>query len=137
MLRYQAPNFGKKIFYFRIIGIFLRFWTYHCSIPLPMIIYHNTKFRHTQNDWVYHNDCWLHANVEKIAFHLKSFISFFTDEYKIIFQEGDVTNSLNGFFSNIVKNLESPAYAADTSQHKFSNHPTLQAIIRYRNHSNC
>ena len=77
------------------------------------------------------------VNIENIVFHLKSFVSFFIDEDKLIFKEGEVVNSLNGFFSNIVKNLEIAAYnVGDTLHHKLSNHPTLQVIRKYRNHPN-
>lgn len=39
------------------------------------------------------------------------------------------------FLSNTVKNLEISAFnVGDTFHHKFSNHPALQAAIKYWNH---
>ena len=39
------------------------------------------------------------------------------------------------FFSNIVKNLKIPEYQHEDDLHnRLSNHPALQAILKYRNH---
>ena len=47
----------------------------------------------------------------------------------------EVANTLNNFFSNIIKNLKLPEYyVEDKLSHSLSRHPTLKAILKYKNH---
>ena len=49
--------------------------------------------------------------------------------------ENEVAKTFNGFFSNIVKNLEIPEnQREDELRNRLSSHPVLQAILKYRNH---
>ena len=49
--------------------------------------------------------------------------------------ENEKAKTLNDFFSNIVKNLKIPEYQHEDDLHnRLSNHPALQAILKYRNH---
>ena len=46
-----------------------------------------------------------------------------------------MAKTFNGFFSNIVENLEIPEYQCeDELNNRLSSHPVLQAILKYRNH---
>ena len=53
---------------------------------------------------------------------------------KTISKEGEVANTLNDFFSNIDKNFNIPEYNVNALYHRLSNHPTLKAILKYKNH---
>ena len=47
----------------------------------------------------------------------------------------EVANTLNTFFSNTVKNLKIPEKLADRYlPHSLSRHPTLNAILKYKDH---
>ena len=49
--------------------------------------------------------------------------------------ENEAAKTFNDFFSNIVKNLRIPEYLYEDNLHnRLSNHPALQAILKYRNH---
>ena len=53
---------------------------------------------------------------------------------RITSDEVKVANSLNNFFSNIIKNLKLPEYfVEDKLSHSLSSHPTLKAVLRYKN----
>ena len=57
------------------------------------------------------------------------------DNENIKSNENEMANTFNDFFSNIVKNLNIPEYQCENDLHsKFSSHPALQAIMKYRNH---
>ena len=46
-----------------------------------------------------------------------------------------MAKTFNDFFSNIVKNLKIPEYhCKDDLYNRLSSHPTLQAMLKYRNH---
>ena len=50
-------------------------------------------------------------------------------------KEAEVANTLNNFFSTIIKNLKIPEYYAENNlPPNFSRHPTLKAILKYKNH---
>ena len=50
-------------------------------------------------------------------------------------KEVEVANTLNNFFSTIVKNLKIPEYYAENNfPPNSSRHPTLKAILKYKNH---
>ena len=54
---------------------------------------------------------------------------------KITSKEVEVANTLNNFFSTIIKNLKIPEYYAENSlPPNLSRHPTLKAILKYKNH---
>ena len=54
---------------------------------------------------------------------------------KIISVEWKVANTLNNFFSNIIKNFKLPEYfVEDELSHNLSSHPILKAILKYNNH---
>ena len=54
---------------------------------------------------------------------------------KITSDEVEVANNLNICFSNIIKNLKIPKYyVEDKLPHNLSRHPTLNAILKYKNH---
>ena len=55
---------------------------------------------------------------------------------EIISDDVEVANTLNKFFSNIVKNLKIPERFVNNSlPHSLSSHPTLKAILKYKDHS--
>ena len=57
------------------------------------------------------------------------------DNENIKSNENEMANTFNDFFSNIVKNLKIPEYQCENDLHnRLSNHPALQAIMKYRNH---
>ena len=50
-------------------------------------------------------------------------------------KEVEVANTLNNFFSTIIKNLEIPEYYAENNlPPNLSRHPMLKAILKYKNH---
>ena len=49
-------------------------------------------------------------------------------------KEDEVANTLSDFFSNIVKDLNIPEHHVNALHHRLSNHPTLKAILKYKNH---
>ena len=50
-------------------------------------------------------------------------------------KEVEVANTLNNFFSTIIKNLKIPEYYAENNlPPSLSRHPTLKAILKYKNH---
>ena len=52
---------------------------------------------------------------------------------EIISDEVEVTNTLNTFVSNTIKNFEIPEKFADHYfTHSLSRHPTLNAILKYK-----
>ena len=53
---------------------------------------------------------------------------------KTISKEEEVANTLNDFFSNIIKNLNIPEHHVNVLHHRFSIHPNLKAILKYNNH---
>ena len=54
---------------------------------------------------------------------------------KITSDEVVVANTLNNFFSNFIKNLKIPVYyVEDKLPHSLSRHPTLNAMLKYKNH---
>ena len=54
---------------------------------------------------------------------------------RITSDEVEVANTLNDFFSSIIKNLELPEYyVEDKLSHNLSSHPTLKAILKYKKH---
>ena len=57
------------------------------------------------------------------------------DDENIKSNENEVANTLNDFFSSIVKNLKILEYQCQNDLHsRLSSHPALQAIMKYRNH---
>ena len=54
---------------------------------------------------------------------------------ELVSSEYDVAQRFNQFFSNIVKNLDIPKYVVEDTLHlNLKNHPTLMAILKYRDH---
>ena len=54
---------------------------------------------------------------------------------RIIFDDVEVANTLNNYFSNVVKNLKIPEiFVTDSLPQSLSRHPTLNAILKYKNH---
>ena len=54
---------------------------------------------------------------------------------RITSDEVEVANTLYDFISNIIKNLKLPEYyVEDKHSHSLSSHPTLKAILKYKNH---
>ena len=53
---------------------------------------------------------------------------------KTIFKEDEVASTLNNFFSNIVKSINIPEHHINALHHRISNHPTLKAILKHKNH---
>ena len=54
---------------------------------------------------------------------------------ELVSSEFDIAQRFNQFFSNIVKNLDIPKYVVgDTLHLNLKNHPTLMAILKYRDH---
>ena len=54
---------------------------------------------------------------------------------KITSNAVEVANTLNNFLSNFIKNLKIPEYyVEDKLPHILSMHPTLNAILKYKNH---
>ena len=50
-------------------------------------------------------------------------------------KEVKAANALNNFFSTIIKNLKIPEYYAENNlPPNLSRHPTLKAILKYKNH---
>ena len=55
------------------------------------------------------------------------------EKEELVSSESDVAQRFNQFFSNIVKSLDIPKYAVgDTLHLNLKNHPTLAAILKYR-----
>ena len=52
---------------------------------------------------------------------------------KTVSKEDEVANTLNDFFSNIVKNLNIPEHHVNALHHRLSNHPTVKVILKYKN----
>ena len=47
----------------------------------------------------------------------------------------EVTNTLNNYFSNVVKKFKIPEkFVTDSLPQSLSRHPTLNAILKYNNH---
>ena len=56
---------------------------------------------------------------------------------KIISDDVEVANTLNNYFSNAAKNLKIQKKIVTASlPQSVSRHPTLNAILKYKNHSN-
>ena len=54
---------------------------------------------------------------------------------EIISDDVGVANTLNNYFSNVVKNLKTPEkFVTDSLPQSLSRHPTLNAILKYKNH---
>ena len=54
---------------------------------------------------------------------------------KITSDKVEVANTVDNFFSNFIKNLKIPKYyVEDKLPHSLSRHPTLNAILKYKNH---
>ena len=53
---------------------------------------------------------------------------------KTISKEDEVANTLNDVFSNIVKNHNIPEHHINALHHRLSNHSTLKAILKCKNH---
>ena len=54
---------------------------------------------------------------------------------EITFDDVEVTNTLNNYFSNVVKNLKTPEkFVTDSLPQSLSRHPTLNAILKCKNH---
>ena len=54
---------------------------------------------------------------------------------RITADEVEVANTLNKFFSNIIKNLKLPEYyVEDKLSHSLSRHRTLKTILKYSNY---
>ena len=54
---------------------------------------------------------------------------------RITSDEVEVANTLNDFFSKIIKNLKLPEYYAEEKlSHSLSSHPNLKATLEYKNH---
>ena len=54
---------------------------------------------------------------------------------EIISDDVDVANTLSNYFSNVVKNLKVPEkFVTDSLYQSLSRHPTLNTIIKYKNH---
>ena len=54
---------------------------------------------------------------------------------KITSDEVEVANTLNDFFSNVIKNLKIPEYyVEDKLPNSLSRHPTLNAMPKEKNH---
>ena len=54
---------------------------------------------------------------------------------RIMSDEVEIANTLNDFFSNIIKNLKLLEYYVEEKiSHGLSSHPTLKAILKYKNH---
>ena len=50
-------------------------------------------------------------------------------------KEVEVANTLNNFFSTIIKNLKIPEYYAENNlPPNLSRYPTLKAMLKYKNH---
>ena len=59
----------------------------------------------------------------------------FVNNQNITSKEVEVANTLNNFFSTIIKNLKIPQYYAENNlPPNLSRHPTLKAILKYKNH---
>ena len=56
------------------------------------------------------------------------------EKVKIISKGDEVGNTLNGFFSNIFKNLNIPEHHVNALHHRVSSHPSLKDILKYKNH---
>ena len=55
---------------------------------------------------------------------------------EVISDDVEVANTLNNYFSNVVKNLKIPEkFVTDSLPQSLSRHPTLNAILKYKNHS--
>ena len=54
---------------------------------------------------------------------------------EIISNDVEVVNTLNNYFSNVVKNLKTPEkFVTDSLPQSLSRHPTLNAILKYKSH---
>ena len=54
---------------------------------------------------------------------------------RITSDEVEVANTVNKFFSNIIKNLKLPEYyVEDKLSHSLLSHPSLKAILKYKSH---
>ena len=55
---------------------------------------------------------------------------------KVISDNVEVANTLNNYFSNVIKNLKIPEkFVTDSLPQSLSRHPTLNAILKYKNHT--
>ena len=62
-------------------------------------------------------------------------ITLVKENDEIISDDVEVANTLNKFFSNIVKNLKIPERFVNNSlPHSLCSHPTLKAILKYKDH---
>ena len=54
---------------------------------------------------------------------------------EVISDDVEVANTLNNYFSNVVKNLKIPEkFVTDSLPQSLSGHSTLNAILKYKNH---
>ena len=54
---------------------------------------------------------------------------------EIISDDVEVANTLNNYFLNVIKNLKIPEkFVTDSLLQSLSRHPTLNAILKYKNH---
>ena len=61
---------------------------------------------------------------------------FLVSNEKITSDAVEVANTLNNFFSNFIKKLKIQGYYVDDKlPHSLLRHPTLNAILKYKNHS--
>ena len=62
-------------------------------------------------------------------------ITLIKENDEIISDDVEVANTLNKFFSKIVKNLKiSERFVNNSLPHSLSSHPTLKAILKYKDH---
>ena len=55
---------------------------------------------------------------------------------EVISDNVEVANTLNNYFWNVIKNLKIPEkFVTDNLPQSLSRHPTLNAILKYKNHS--
>ena len=53
---------------------------------------------------------------------------------KLVSDDTEGANYLNNFFSNVIKNLETPKFEVKEIFHKKIESPTLKAVLKYRIH---
>ena len=57
-----------------------------------------------------------------------------TENKKMLTSESETTETLNNFFSNIVKKLDIPKYNSNSSVTENIKDPVFKAILKYKNH---
>ena len=95
---------------------------------IPIFIEHlwwllldNRKFWHTLTQFF-----------SKKVKSMESIVSI--EKGKTISKEDEVASTLNDVFSNIVKNHNIPEHHINALHHRLSNHSTLKAILKCKNH---